>query len=184
MLTLVEPAPAFILLADAKKHLNVTHNRDDSLIQGQIDSAIAFLDGPNGYLGCCIGEQRWAWKTAGFTSPFRLPLGPLQTVHSVTYKATDGTTKTVDAASYYDFRDAFGSMICPLGDWPTDVADRRDAVTVNFTAGFTAIPPQLKSAALLLVGHLYLNREQEVDTRTFPLGFGMYDLAHPYRVSL
>lgn len=180
MLTLLEAPADFVSLQEAKDHLK-SPTRDDDLVQSQIRAAISFLDGPSGYLGAAIASQKWRWQIGAFSSVMRIPLGPLLSVESVSYRNTGGTATVVNPTDYYPFADIEGPYLKPVSDWPSDAEDRDDAVTVDFTAGRAVIPPQLKSAALLIVGQLYLHREIDVDTRIFPTSFAMYDLARPYR---
>jgi uncharacterized phiE125 gp8 family phage protein len=182
MLSLVTAPVPFISTGEAKKHMNVSHSRDDALIDGYIDAAIAFLDGPNGYLGAAIARQTWNWKTGGFTEPMRIPLGPVASIVSIEYRDTEGATVVMDLATSYLASDALGSYLRPIGMWPSKVACRDDAVSVTFITGRLEVPPQLKSAALILTGQLYRYRETDIDVRTFQTSFGAMDLARPYRV--
>lgn len=184
MLELLEAPTDFITLDDAKKHVEAPPSRDNTMIAAMVKSAISYLDGPNGYLGAAIAPQKWRWKTGAFCNLMRFPLGPVLTVESVKYTNFDGVLTTVSPADYYLFGDAESPYVRPIAYWPTDVQTRDDAVAIEFTAGRALIPPQLKSAALLIVGQLYLHREIDVDVRLFPTTFSMFDLAHPFRVSL
>jgi uncharacterized phiE125 gp8 family phage protein len=184
MLTLLEAPTDFISIEDAKDHISVHNNRDDTLIVGKIKAAIAYLDGPNGYLGAAIASQRWRWQTGAFSDVMRFPLGPVMTIESVSYRNDTGGTTTVAPADYYLFGDSEGPYLRPAVSWPRDVAARDDAVTVEYTAGRLVIPENLKSAALILIGQLYMHREQDVDVRIFETSFGFHDLARPYRASV
>ena len=181
MLKLVEAPVPFVTLEDAKKHVQVVHTRDDEMITDQITSAIEFLDGPKGYLGAAIAPQKWLWKSGAFTDPMRFPLGPVVSIDSVSYIDGEGATVSLDLASVYLFGDSESPYLRPVSDFPTDVSCRDDAVSIEFTAGRAVIPAQLKSAVLLIVGQLYRFREIDVDFKHFPVGFSMFDLAHPYR---
>lgn len=184
MLTLLEAPVDFITLDDAKGHVTVSHNRDDALIQSKISAAIAYLDGPNGYLGAAIAPQKWRWTVGAFSDLMRFPLGPVLTIEGVTYRNDAGGTSTVNPADYYLFGDSEGPYLRPVSDWPTDVASRDDAVSIDYTAGRLVIPENLKNAALILVGQLFLHREQDVDVRVFETSFNFHDLARPYRASV
>lgn len=186
MLTLMEAPAPFITLPAAKKHLQLseTNTRDDAMITAQIASAIAFLDGPNGYLGCAIASQEWQWQAGAFIDPLRIPLGPILSIEALSYINTEGDTVAMDPATFYLFGDARSPYLRPIGQWPSDLAARDDAITLEFTAGRTVIPPQLVSAALLIVGQLYRYREVDVDVRNFPTSFSALDMAHPYRASV
>lgn len=184
MLTLLEAPVDFVSLDDAKNHVSVHHDRDDTLIDGKIKAAIAYLDGPDGYLGAAIAPQKWRWKTGAFNDLMRFPLGPVLTIEAVSYLNDAGGTTTVDPADYYLFGDSEGPYLRPVDAWPTDIRSRDDAVMIDFTAGRLIIPENLKSAALILVGQLYMHREQDVDVRIFETSFGFHDLARPYRASV
>lgn len=186
MLTLMEAPQAFISLPEAKKHLNLSssHTRHDDMIEAQINSAIGFLDGPEGYLGSAIAPQKWKWQTGAFIDPMRVPLGPILSIDQLSYINTDGDTVVLDPATFYLFGDARSPYLRPIGQWRSDVANRDDAITLQFTAGRAQIPPQLVSAAMLIVGQLYRFREIDVDVRNFPTSFSAMDLARPYRASI
>lgn len=184
MLTMLEAPVDFITTAEAKGHLSVHHSRDDALIASEIKAAIAYLDGPNGYLGAAIAAQEWSWTFGAFSDCIRLPFGPLISVDALRYRNAAGGTTTVGPTEYYLFSDADGPYVRPMDDWPTDLADRDDAVTIEFTAGRTVVPESLKNAALILIGQLYMHREQDVDVRIFETSFGFHDLARPYRQSV
>lgn len=184
MLTLLEAPADFITLEDAKDHVSVSHDRDDALIQGKIAAAIAYLDGPDGYLGAAIASQKWRWTVGAFSELMRFPIGPVITIESVSYRNEAGGVTIVDPADYYLFGDSEGPYLRPVSAWPIDVANRDDTVSIEYTAGRLAVPESLRSAALILVGQLYLHREQDVDVRVFETSFGFHDLARPYRASV
>lgn len=182
MLTLVEAPAAIVTLPEAKKHLQIVHDRDDTLIEAQIASATAFLDGPYGYLASCIGPQKWRWQTGAFTDPLRLPIGPIISIDAISYRSVAGDPTAMDLAGVYVFGDAVSPYLRPVTAWPADVAQRDDAITIEVTAGRTVTPAPLKSAVLLIVGQLYRHREIDVDVRNFPTSFGAMDLARPFRM--
>jgi uncharacterized phiE125 gp8 family phage protein len=181
MLTLLEAPTPFVTVPMAKAHLSVSHTRDDTMIEAQINSAIAFLDGPQGYLGSAIAAQKWRYQFGAFSDPLRLPIGPVISIDALSYWDTTGAIVQMDLATVYLFGDAVSPYVRPIGHFPSDVRTRDDAVTIDLTVGRASVPDQLVSAALLIVGQLYRHREIDVDVRNFPTSFGMYDLAHPYR---
>lgn len=129
-----------------------------------------------------------------------LPFGPVRSITSVTYlryqtdsngdtaldsngdKVTE--TATVDASTYEI--DAYASpnrLLLAFGkSWPTDAIDWANSVKVRYVAGYVpapdsdenaVLPKAARSAMLLMLGHLYENREAvnvgNIITQ-FPLG--------------
>lgn len=182
MLTRLTAPAALVTLAEAKQALRIYHDRDDDFLTQCIAAATEYLDGPNGIVGQMIGSQQWAWKTAWFTDPLRLPIGPVATVDSVKYLDLNGVEQTLSSAVYYLFRDARGPYLAlvPGQSWPATMG-RDDAVTVTFTGGIAPTPAPIKSAILLLASHMNEFREEQVTEQTFPTGFGLFDLIAPYR---
>jgi uncharacterized phiE125 gp8 family phage protein len=93
-----------------------------------------------------------------------LPRPPLISVESITYVDTAGATQTMSAADYaVDLTGLVGRVMLNYGlYWPT-ARPQRNAVTINFTAGFgsaaSSVPRSIGQAMKLLVGHWYTNRE-------------------------
>lgn len=182
MLTQIGAPSAFITATEAKVHLRIVHDRDDTQITDMIASATAYLDGPEGVLGRCLAPQTWCETVAAFSDPLRIALGPVTKVESVKYLDPAGAEQTVPAEDYYQHQDGKGAYLRPIPGkaWP-GAASRDDAVRITFTAGFDTVPKPIRSAVLLLVSHLYEFREVQVREETFPTGFGFWDLIAPYR---
>ncbi len=122
---------------------------------------------------------------------------PLVSVDSIKYFDDTNTEQTIAVEQYqvytsripgaYRFISTFNS---PL------VYDRLDSARVRFTAGYgaagasideqrAAVPAPIKSAILLLIGHLYENRQDElVGTVVTKLTKNSEWLLHPYRLFL
>lgn len=124
--------------------------------------------------------------------PFRLeiPRPPLQSITSITYTDTDGNSQTL-ASSNYDVDTISEPGIIQqtkTGDYPSDIAspyDNINVVKVRFVAGYTTasdIPEPIKHAMLLLVSHLYENREYMMRGRVGKLPFGFDALLSSYRM--
>jgi uncharacterized phiE125 gp8 family phage protein len=120
-----------------------------------------------------------------------LPLLPVQFVESITYTDTDGTTQTVDPASY-TVTDSFGVFAAPGTSWPLAIGGR-GMVRVRYRVGYTVegespndnpIPSAVKCAILLLIAHWYENRETMiVGTTAQEFNYGVRSLLAPYVVS-
>ena len=160
-------------LSEAKQHLRVEISDDDALISALI---LAAADAAEAETKLAICEQDFEMRAAGFPcgdEPIALPVPPLLWVNSIAYTDTNGDPQTLDVAGA-DFITSPGSEREPgsirpkWGDyWPVALY-AQDSVIINFTAGFPSsaspagadgVPAAIKQAVLLLVGHLYENRE-------------------------
>lgn len=160
----VAPLVAPVSLTEAKAHLRVDHDTEDDLITSLVDVALAGIEGPNG-IGLALVTQTWRMRfDGGFPIPIVLPLGPVQSVASITYVDTDGDTQTLAADQYVLSEDRSPAVIdrAYAVSWPA-VRRQLSAVTVTFVAGFgdtpSDVPADLRHAMLLMVGHLYHQRE-------------------------
>lgn len=166
---LVTPATSGpISLAEVKVHSRIDDTNQDSAIELMIDAAIALCDGYGGILRTALIEQTWQQDFAAFpVCEFRLALGQLISVTSITYYDTDNVQRTLATSVYAAFSDANGPFF-KLKDgqsWPSTFY-RDDAVRVTWKAGFGAtadfVPADIRHAMLMLVGHWYENRETSV----------------------
>lgn len=182
MLTRITAPAEVVTLAEVQDALRIGHARDASHLQNLIAAAVSYLDGPSGVLGQLIGSQQWSYTCGWFSTPLRLPIGPVITIDSIQYMDVNGDTQTVAPAAYYPFKDRKGPYVqlTPSYSWPSTMA-RDDAVTVTFTGGLSPVPQAIKSAIFMLVSHLNEFREDQVTEQTFPTGFGIADLIAPFR---
>lgn len=162
MLAPVRVTPASdpaVSLEEAKDHLRVGHDDEDTLITACIAAA---TDHVERLIGQALVTQTWAQSFPCFDWRMRLRPGPVQSIESVTYLDTDGAEQTLDAGDYRLLFDAEGAFVDrqPGGNWPS-TQWRDDAVTVQFVAGVDPedVSPSLRAAVLLIVGDLYANRE-------------------------
>lgn len=103
---------------------------------------------------------------------------PLISVDAVTYLDEDGAAQSLDAADYAsDLLGNPGRVVMGAdASWPTTF-DGPNAVTIEFTAGYTAdtLPAPIKSAVLQLVA-------QQFDERTSgDMPQGVARLLSPFR---
>lgn len=163
------PAATPVSVAEAKAHLRVESSDEDTLIAGLVSAATSHLDGWSGALGRAIVTQTWRQDFDGFPATrsrcMRLPLWPVASVTSVTYRDANGTTQTVSAADYSLLSDERGAFIRFVEDFDSPIVyDDGPAVSVTYVAGLAAadVPAAIKQAILLLVGHWFANREAVV----------------------
>lgn len=155
------PTQLPIELADAKAHLRVDDVESDALITAAIEGVTAHLDGYGGILGRAIITQRWReyrpfWPASRSAE---LTLAPVASIVSIVARKPDGSSLTLDPASYRLLAGAsrptvlFGLAVDLPG---LDCAP--DAVAITYEAGYGApadLPGSLRSAMLLMIGDLY-----------------------------
>jgi uncharacterized phiE125 gp8 family phage protein len=115
-----------------------------------------------------------------------LPLAPLQSVTSVTYKDSAGTETTLTETTDYivDTDSTIGGIVLPYGgSWPSFTAYPVNPIKIRFVAGYTDVPQSIIQAMHLLIGHWYENREATlVGTISKELEFSVRALLSNYRI--
>jgi uncharacterized phiE125 gp8 family phage protein len=112
------------------------------------------------YCDMALLTQQWRLSCATLGPRFAMPKAPLQSVEAIT---VDGNP--VDAGGYSVILDErLPGLVVAATGFPASATQppRPDAVTINFTAGWPtadAIPPELVSAMLLMLGTWFMNRE-------------------------
>jgi uncharacterized phiE125 gp8 family phage protein len=199
---IVRPTVEPVSLAEARLHLRLdvydspAMHPDDDLVTAQISAArevaekfigraiavqtleIGLDEFPGGTVGSCRRAQE----------PIALP--GLLSLLSVTY--VDGTGS--HSLTSYQL-DQFTSPPClrPAAgeDWPIVSEDTANAVRVRYLAGYTALgdspdtdplPSPVQSAILLILGHLYENREDTAPITIEEIPMGAKWLLRPYRL--
>lgn len=188
-ITVIPPPVEPVGLIEAKLHLRVDHNEDDSLIESLIVAARTYIEN---YLCTSLIQQG---KVAYFDSipgrTIKLPYGPVQFIESIMYYDEQDTENEVDSANYYLAPGDTVSLF-PKKSWGITSLRGPGAVQVYYEAGYepeeiiipgetpdptednpnpdklpdleytdyTAnIPRPIIQAILLLIGQWYENRE-------------------------
>lgn len=154
----------------AKQHLRVTHDREDTLIEQYIASAKAMVEKRSGVL---LDRREVTQRFSAFAK--RLPLfwGPDPDEVLITYfDAEDEDQEIADARIVRDW------IAAPAEGWPTIATD--SVIEITYEAGFDAVPADLVTAQLLLIGHWYVNREAVGEVGP-ELLLGVDALIQPYR---
>lgn len=161
----VDPATEPVSLTEAKDHLRVEFADDDTLISSLIGTARMYC-------------ERWHHR-AYITQSFKLTLDcfpskrsivllrpPIQSVSSITYYDQNGVQQTLDSSKYSVDTVSEPGRVCLApgeSDWPSTQADRKgDTVEITFVAGYgdpEDVPQDIRTAVLMMLGHLYENRE-------------------------
>lgn len=155
-----------VSLNEVKRELGIWDSADDARARSRMEAARAYCEGW-GEITLRLETVRTvrceSWPPGGFV----LKHPPVTAVGSITYYDAEGVSQTLDTGSYRSHITAAGFGVV---EWVNGFArpalqDRRDAVTVTYTTGWStqeAAPEDLKAAILLTAKHL----EGEDDTKS------------------
>lgn len=158
-----DPAFEAVTLAEAKAQARVLHDADDTLLTRLLTAARELVEED---AGLAIVERTWRQRLDQFPACedyIEIKRRPLQSVESITYQDADDAEQTWDDDEYTVDTDRTPPAVL-LGydeDWP-QTRDGRNAVTINFTAGYAdadSVPALAKQAILLLTAHWYAHPE-------------------------
>lgn len=188
------PAVEPVSLAEAKNHLRVDTSADDALIGGLITAAretVETLCRPQ----VAMITQTWAYVADGIPDGDTLELRPypLQSVESIAATDDAGLATTFGTANYLvDTTSEPGRVRLRTNcTWPSTTLQEMSGFRATFVAGFgtagTCVPQALRQAVLMLVGHLYENRESVIVGQGFTatnVPFSVLALTGPWRREL
>jgi len=179
---------ALIPLSDARDQLNLPA-QDDDLVGRLIAAAERHIENATGKV---FATETREFRFDGFADRLELPVSPVTSIASITYIERNGAEQTLDPAAYVARplgTDMAATMIyrAPGATWPCTDRCRGASVTVEAVVGYgdyDDVPAPLVQAALMLIGHLYENREatfiaNSAQAAIVPLG--VVDLIEPYR---
>ena len=169
-----QPSKEPLTLTEAKMHLKVTYNNEDTLITAMI---IAAREEAEKYTGLALLEQTIEESFDCFPyydannkfSSLWLSVSPLLEVSSISYKDTDNNDQTLDASLYIvDDKSKPGNISPAYNEsWPT-TANVKGAVTITYKVGFGQntgdVPNTIKQAMLLMIGNWYEKRSDDPQT--------------------
>ncbi|MDE0878921.1 MAG: phage head-tail connector protein [Sphingomonas bacterium] len=170
---------AVMPLAQAKLHLSVDGDEQDTLIAILRDAAIEWVEA---WTSKALLRRAWTATSPGFGDRIVLQRQPVWVVSAISYLDSAGAEQSIAADGW---RLSAGAAVLPNAGrrWPgTLVGD--DVVTVTFEAGYEEgnCPPALVAAAMLVLAHLFKNREAVVvGTITSELPFGVVSLCKDFR---
>lgn len=155
----VAPAAEPLTLAEAKAHLRVDGTDEDTLITALI---VAAREQAEAFLRRALITQTWRLDADRFAAMMALAYPPIVSVSSVTYTDIDGNSQTV-ATSVYELDAAEAIVRLKYNQtWPS-ARDHPDAVKITYVAGYGAagsnVPASIRQGMLMLIGHMFENRE-------------------------
>jgi uncharacterized phiE125 gp8 family phage protein len=183
-----------ITLAEARSHLRIEAfgsplaHPDDAQITMMITSAREWCEQ---YTSMAFAVQTIEMAMDIFPDEIELPLVPTNSITSVTYSDTANATQTLSNTTYLldDYSKPNKLALTLNSKWPS-TSEVTNNIKVRMVVGNTSvtIPSPIKSAMLLLIGSLYENRQEDLQSSsraTFnSLPLGVYNLLQPYRLAL
>jgi uncharacterized phiE125 gp8 family phage protein len=182
-----------LTLEEAKLHLKVETDADDSLITSLITAA---RETAEIFTGRALASQVLEYILDGFpaeSETIYIPRPPLEEVESIKYRDYEGNETVWDSSNYIVDADsmparvtlAYGKYFPDFTPYPVS------SVRIRYTAGYKSggpdslkIPEEIKQALKLLIGHFYENRESVVvGTVANKVPFSVEALLYPFRVS-
>lgn len=167
-----------ITLAEAKDQCRVSINEDDTLIYSL---TIAAREAVETIMRMGLSGQTYdMYLNNWWSGDLLLPMPPLQSVTSIKYTDIDGVQTTWSSSNYYVSTAQIPGRVVLKNSvsFPTVELKEVDAIVIRFVSGYADpghVPELLKRAMLLIVGHLYENREnviigQGIATMELPQG--------------
>jgi uncharacterized phiE125 gp8 family phage protein len=164
---ITEPTVEPVTLAEAKEHLRVETDDENSYISSLITVCRQECEHQ---LGRSIGQQTLLLTLDTFPDgAIELPRPSATAINWIKYLDADGALQTFSSANYW--LDSSGelqswALLTSTNDsWPT-TGNYANAMTVQYVAGSDAAPKLIKHWILLAVARLYENRESDTDART------------------
>lgn len=110
---------------------------------------------------------------------FTLPVTPIVSVDAIRYKSGAGDEQTLEADRYSV--SVRSGVLRPINGWPLGATD----IEIELTAGHdssSSVPKTITIAMLLMLGHIYKNRESTVERELFQLPSGAESYLRPHRI--
>lgn len=180
----VEPETLPLTVDEVMRALKIDGDDEVEYVNFLIASATSHLDGPTGILGRCLVTQTWLISYPEFSDRIWLPVAPVSSITSITYRDSDNDSATVSGGDYALYNYSAGAAVetSDGASWPSTYT-RPDAVTITFVAGYgaaSAVPPAIKHAMLLLIGHHFENRQAVIEGTFKDLPMGVQTLLMPF----
>lgn len=179
-----------LTLEEARAHLRIEPfgtplaHPDDDYINALIGVARDYAEK---YLERAVATQEYQVASSEFGKSIEL-LSPIQSVDEVSYLDQNDEAQVLPSANYAI--DTFNepASIVFIGDMPKVSKLLPNPIVISFLAGYGASNPcpfSVKAAMLLIIGHLYENRQENVaGVSISQLPMGVESLLHPYRINV
>lgn len=152
---------SLVTLSEFKAHSRVDTSDEDTIMQVYLDAAEAAVAS---YTGLVIEQESLTSLFDKFSEGMQLR-GPNVSAITISYQDEDNATQTLASSVYLAQEKAYfcGIYLKNQQSFPATLV-QKDVVSIAYTAGYTTstLPKDLKSAILLIAGHLFDHREDVV----------------------
>jgi len=188
MKLITPPTSEPITLAEGKIHLKIetADTTEDVWIEDTLIPAARQM--VEEYTRRALLSQTWELQMDSFNEiEYSLEKTPVISITSVKYYDEDSTEQTLSSDNYILDQSNEPNKIALAYDksWPSNRGFTND-VKIRFLAGYASaalVPGPLKSAMLLMIGHLYENREDVITgTMVTDMPKNSIYLMDPYRL--
>lgn len=185
--TTVEPSVEPVGLDDLKAQMRFeeTEPAEDDLINALIKTARRRAES---FLHHRLITQTVALKMTGFQRLIEIPVWPVQSISSIAYTATDGSSTVLDSSKYQLVESRRPRIIAPAyGEaWPATRSDW-DSVTVTLVVGYGSarsdVPEDIVHAIKLMAADMFEHREETVvGASVNTISYTAKALLSPYRL--
>lgn len=184
------PPAAAVPVRDFAGHLRLgsgfaDDGSQDSVLELYLRSAMAAIEAR---LGRALLARDFSWSVTRWRedSSQGIPVGPVQSVASVTLVSADGARTEVDAESWSVLRDSQRPRLVGRFGRSLPKIPRGGHAEIALRAGFgddwTDVPADLRQAVFLLAAHFYENRS-EGGIAGGAMPFGVLVLIEAYRTT-
>lgn len=165
-------------------------HEDDELISLFITTAREWVEA---YLGLRVAQTGVQIALDAFDGSISLEEGPVLYVSSITYLDPDTGSELVVDSSIYELDTNDQIAVVKLRadqEWP-DAKSGTNSIKVNYVIGYSAegdspqdapLPKSIKTAILLLVAHLYKNREASTEKSLSEIPMGVTFFLSPIKL--
>ena len=186
LMMMAGPAVEPITLAEAKAHLRIDGDTEDTLISTLILTSRLHIEAA---LGLALITQSWTLLRDAWPEVESVPLmlRPVQQVTEVRTRDVSGNAEILDADTHLvDTVSESARLVRHGPSWPKP-GQSANGIEIDFVAGFgdtpNDVPAPIRHALLLLVAHWYEHRDpMEIGTPNVAIPAAVSRLLKPYRM--
>lgn len=166
-----------VITAEAKTRLVIEFSDDDALLSDLIAEA---TDWAEAYMGRSIMPQTWTYYFDSFPADIIIDSLSVTGV-AIKYDDSSNNPQTLASSNYNADLISYPIKISTIDGWPSTY-NKPNSVRVEVSEGSVTVPGSIKAGVLLLVGHLYNNREGTSDRKVNEVPLGVESFLSKYRV--